>query len=283
MKQSYSGRLQHLRIAKLAGCPWMISLYVLLAGGAYAQDPMPGVTFLDTLRGGGLGPEMVVIPAGSFQMGDVSSPDRESDEQPVHLVTIPQPFAVSRFEITFDDYGRFAESNEVEDEGWGRGPRPVINVSWNEARSYAAWLSSQTGYRYRLLSEAEWEYAARAGSKARYSWGDTIGRNKANCWRQDCGDPFEFTAPVGSFEPNAFGLYDMHGNVAEWVEDCWNFHYRRAPSDGSAWLKGNCSWRGIRGGSWIMYPGYLRSADRGSHPTDRRERTIGFRVARTLP
>ena len=136
--------------------------------------PRPGDTFTDALRGGGRGPEMVVIPAGSFRMGCVTGLDCFDTEKPVHTVTIPQPFAVSKYEITFEDYDRFTYPSKVDDEGWGRGRRPVINVSWNDAKEYVAWLSSQTGQRYRLLTEAEWEYAARAGSKSLYSWGPTL-------------------------------------------------------------------------------------------------------------
>ena len=255
-----------------------------LAGQTTAQPLEPGDTFSDEFRDGGLGPEMVVIPAGSFTMGSNYRLDRqaEADEQPVHQVTISQPFAVSKYEITFEDYGRFADPFEVDDEGWGRGRRPIINVSWNDAKKYVAWLSSQTGQRYRLLSEAEWEYAARSGSKTRFSWGEAIGGNKANCSAHYCGDPFEYTAPVGSFEPNAFGLYDMHGNVLEWVEDCKSHHYRGAPTDGTSWLRGDCSYRGLRGGSWILYPDYLRSASRDWSSADKGDSTFGFRVARTL-
>ena len=168
---------------------------------------------------------MVVIPAGRFRMGCVSGQDCGGDREfPVHEVTIPQAFAVSKYEVTFEDYDRFTYPNRVDDEGWGRGRRPVINVSWSDAQEYVAWLSRQTGQTYRLLSEAEWEYVARAGSSSLYSWGNDIGSNRANCADLDefgtCGDQWEYTAPVGSFPANAFGVHDMHGNVTEWVEDC---------------------------------------------------------------
>ena len=138
----------------------------------------------------------------------------------------------------------------VPDRGWGRGNRPVINVSWKDAQSYVRWLSQRTGHRYSLPSESEWEYVARAGTDTRYSWGDEIGRNRANC--DGCGSRWddEQTAPVGSFSPNAWGVHDMHGNVWEWVEDCWNDSYVGAPSDGSAWESGECGYRVLRGGSW---------------------------------
>ena len=157
-----------------------------------------------------------------------------------------------------------------DDEGWGRGTRPVINVSWENAQAYVSWLSSQTGQNYRLLSEAEWEYVARAGSQTAYSWGSDIGSNRANC--EGCGSRWDDdrTAPVGSFQANAFGVHDMHGNVWERVEDCWNDNYRRAPSDGSAWLRGNCNRRVSRGGSWDSLPRPLRSAYRNWNTIGRR-------------
>ena len=243
---------------------------------------IPGSTFRERLSSGGEGPEMVVIPAGSFRMGCLSNDDDcFSDEKPVHRVTIPRPFAVSVHEVTFEDYDRFTHPNKVDDRGWGRGTRPVINVSWNDAGEYVDWLSAQTGGTYRLLSEAEWEYAARAGSTTKYSWGNAVGTNLANCDNADCGDRFQYTAPVGSFRANAFGLYDMHGNVYEWVEDCWNESYAGAPTDGSAWRRGDCAKRVVRGGSWFFYPRLLRSADRTRDTTGSRV-FIGFRVARTL-
>ena len=145
-----------------------------------------------------------------------------------------------------------------------------------------AWLSEQTGADYWLLSEAEWEYAARAGSATQYSWGDEIGHNRANCADDLCGDRWERTAPAGSFKPNAFGLYGMHGNVWEWVADCWNGSYEDAPFGGSAWMPGDCGMRVLRGGSWYFDPGDLRSSDRGKISGDYRSNFLGFRVARTL-
>ena len=168
------------------------------------------------------------------------------------------------------------------DEGWGRGDRPVINVSWQDAQSYVSWLSRETGEDYRLPSEAEWEYAARAGSTTKYSWGNEIGRNRANCERGRCGDSYRNTAPVGSFGANAFGLHEMHGNVWEWVEDCWNSSYEGAPSNGSAWLRGKCEERVVRGGSWDNAPRLLRSAMRyRGNAGDRDYSGVGFRVALT--
>ena len=244
--------------------------------------PATGNAFRDVLRAGGEGPEMVVVPAGRFRMGCVSGLDCFDDEKPVHEVTMPRAFALSVHEVTFEDYDRFTYPNKVDDESWGRGRRPVIYVSWNDAKEYVAWLSSQTGAEYRLPSEAEWEYAARAGTATKYSWGNEIGANRANCDNDGCGDRWEYTAPVGSFAPNAFGLYDMHGNVWEWVEDCWNGSYSGAPSDGSAWLRGDCAVRVVRGGSWDDLAWLLRAALPLRLSTGDRYGTLGFRVARTL-
>ena len=156
----------------------------------------------------------------------------------------------------------------------------MIGVSWKDAQAYVAWLSEETGEEYRLPSEAEWEYAARAGSTTKYSWGNKIGVNQANCDNDSCGDQWEYAAPVGSFAPNGFGLYDIHGNVWEWVQDCWNGSYAGAPSDGSAWRTGNCADRLKRGGSWSSPPGNLRAAYRSG--SEYRNSNTGFRVARTL-
>lgn len=241
-----------------------------------------GATFSDALEKGGQGPEMVVIPAGSFEMGCVSGEECYEDEMPVRTVTIARPFAVSKYEITFEDYDRFTAPNEADDEGWGRGRRPVVNVSWNDAGEYVAWLSSQTGQSYRLLSEAEWEYAARAGSTTQFTWGRHIGEERANCG--GCATEWDFfqTAPVGSFAPNAFGLHDVHGNAWEWVEDCWNANYSGAPSNAEAWLSGDCSQRILRGGSYDDFHYDLRSAVRYANDADERTRSLGFRIARTL-
>ena len=258
------------------------------ASGADAQaasvaSRQPGETFRDPLSSGGVGPEMVVIPAGSFQMGCVSGVGCHDDEKPVHQVTIPQALAVGKYEVTFEEYDRFTmPTGRVDDHGWGRGRRPVINVSWQDAKDYVRWLSQETGESYRLLSESEWEYAARAGTGTAYSWGNEIGSGRANC--DGCGSQWDAsqTAPVGSFSANGFGLHDMHGNVWEWVEDCWNGSYNGAPSNGSAWQQGECSRRVLRGGSWGDLPGSLRSAYRLRNSTGFRVSYYGFRVARTL-
>ena len=237
-------------------------------------------------------PEMVVIPAGTFRMGCVSGRDCEDDEFLVHDVTIQEAFEVSVYEVTFAQWdacvaGGGCGGYRPYDEGWGRGNRPVINVSWADAQAFVSWLSRYTGEDYRLLSEAEWEYVSRAGTGTAYSWGDAIGRNRANCSqsasrRERCRDPWDYTAPVGSFAANAFGVHDFQGNVHEWVENCWNGSYAGAPSDGSAWKSGDCSRRVLRGGAWLSSSRGLRSASRSWSSTDYRRGSIGFRVARTL-
>jgi formylglycine-generating enzyme required for sulfatase activity len=234
-------------------------------------------------------PEMVVVPAGSFTMGSpTSEPGHSADETPQHTVTIARQFAVGRFEVTFDEWNACAADGgcngyKPSDEGWGRGRRPVINVSWDDANAYVAWLSKKTGKSYRLLSESEYEYATRAGTQTAYPWGNAVGTNKANC--HACGSRWDArqTAPVGSFAANRFGLYDMVGNVREWTEDCYHDNYSGAPADGSAWIEGaNCTNRVVRGGSWLVAPAFLRSASRYWFTTDYRLRYLGFRVARTL-
>ncbi len=231
-------------------------------------------------------PEMVVLPAGSFTMG---SEDGENDEKPTHEVMIASRFAVGKFEVSFTEWDACVADNACRhnpsDSKWGRGNRPVINVSWRDSNEYIAWLNTKVdGAPYRLLSEAEWEYAARAGTTARfYNWGDEIGEDKANC--KGCGSRWDGkqTAPVGSFDPNAYGLHDLHGNVWEWLQDCWNDDYRRAPDDGSAWVRlGECNLRIVRGGAWGFSSDSLRFSNRRRYTLTNRLASIGFRVARTL-
>ena len=234
-------------------------------------------------------PEMVVIPAGAFRMGSPASASEEGrhdDEGPQHRVEGPQhrvelrSFALGVTEVTFDEWdacvrGGGCDGYRPDDEGWGRGARPVINVSWEDAQAYVSWLSGSTGAAYRLPSESEWEYAARAGTETPFHTGATISTDQANYSGR--------TTPVGTFAPNAFGLHDVHGSVWEWVEDCWHDSYRGAPRDGAAWTSsGDCGRRVLRGGSWNAYPGNLRSAARYMHPTEHRNYHVGFRVARTL-
>ena len=263
-----------------------LSVSGLRASAAPGAQPTVGSVFRDCAEC----PEMVVVPAGSYRMGSpMDEAERDADEGPVHRVTIDEPFAVGRYEVTFAQWDACHAdggcSYRSDDQGWGRGNRPVIDVSWNDAQEYVGWLSGETGRAYRMLSESEWEYVARAGTTTRYWWGDDIGHNRANC--NGCGSRWDArqTAPVGSFSANAFGLYDVHGNVWERVQDCWNDSYVGAQSDGSAWEAGDCASRGIRGGGWQALPRYNRAANRGRAwpPSNRAlgERT-GFRVARSL-
>ena len=240
----------------------------------------------DTFRDCPACPEVVVVPAGSFRMGDLQG-GGVGVEKPVHTVTIGQPFAVGKYEVTFSEWDACVSAGgcngyRPDDKGWGRGNRPVIYVSWKDAQQYVAWLSRKTGKRYRLPSEAEWEYAARAGTTTKYFWGNGVGRNNANC--DGCGSEWDAreTALVGSFGANAFGLHDMHGNVWEWVKDCWNNSYAGAPSDGSVWTSGECSRRIRRGGSGGSEPRNVGSADRSRDATGRRDNSSGFRIVRTL-
>lgn len=232
-------------------------------------------------------PEMVVVPAGAFLMG---SPAREQGrydhEEPEHKVMFARSFAVAKFDVTFDDWDACVAHGDCDprvSSSYGRGRQPVINVSWDDAQRYAAWLSRMTGKPYRLLSEAEFEYAARGKTQTAYPWGNDIGKNSADC--DGCGSRWDDRqpSPVGSFAANRFGLYDMHGNVWQWTEDCAHQSYEGAPRDGSAWIKGgDCSRRVVRGGSWFDGPRDLRSACRRGFATDLRGTILGFRVGRTL-
>src|ERR1043166_4689879 len=221
-------------------------------------------------------PEMVVIPAGSFQMGAPNDePDRNANEGPQRLVTIPRPFAVGKFEVTFAEWeacvaGGGCKSNRAPaDEGWGKGRQPVINVSWDDAQEYVAWLSRATAKSYRLLTEAEWEYAARAGTTSPFATGTTITPEQANfqtAFKDDGegreGECREQSIKVGSFAPNAFELHDMHGNVWEWVQDNWHEDYAGAPTDGSVRPDGDATMRAQRGGGWYSLAVEIRSASR---------------------
>lgn len=228
-------------------------------------------------------PELVVVPAGSYMMGSLESEaGRDDDESPRHRVTIAEPFAVGVYEVTFAEWDACVSSGgcggyRAGDEGWGRGNRPVVNVSWNHAKVYLEWLSRKTEKEYRLLSESEWEYVARAGTKTAYHFGTRISLGQANYDRWNGK-----TVPAGSYPPNAFGLHDVHGNVSEWVEDCWNTSYQGALADGSAWTTGNCSKRVQRGGSSSSKPKTLRSAFRHKSASGARYVNVGFRIARTL-
>jgi formylglycine-generating enzyme required for sulfatase activity len=250
----------------------------LLEGGQPASRWLkPGEAFRDL----GIAPEMAVIPPGSYLMG---SPQGEADERPHHKVTIPRAFAAGKYPVTFAEWDAAADAGGVrfrpDDRGWGRGARPVMNVSWNDAQAYIGWLSNKTGFVYRLLSEAEWEYACRANTTTAYYFGDTISRKQARfeTLLQGSGK----TDEVGSYPANQFGLYDMHGNVWEWCQDCWNVSYDGAPGDGSAWISGDCDRRVLRGGSWTDKPRSLRAAARNMSFREKSSSGAGFRVAREL-
>ena len=270
----------------------IVALLVGFSASTLAQDELVFAhgfeqTFIDCTDC----PTMVMIPAGTFTQGSPpDEPERNSDEGPQRTVSVPA-FAMGQTEVTFEQWGACVTdegcSHNPDDYGWGRGDRPVIGVSWNDAQEYVTWLSNRTGHDYRLPSESEWEYATRAGTTGRFNTGDCITTDQANF----SGDPAQGcpegihrnqTVPVASFAPNAFGLYDTHGNVWEWVQDCLNSAYIGAPIDGSAWMTGDCSHAMMRGGSWI-HPGYLmRSATRVGNYRPLSFDFWGFRVARTV-
>ncbi|MGO9171777.1 MAG: SUMF1/EgtB/PvdO family nonheme iron enzyme [Rhodomicrobium sp.] len=264
----------------------------------------PGDTFQECSKGNC--PEMMVVPAGSFVMGSPpDEPGRNDNEGPQHVVTIANPFAVSVYKVTFADwdvcahYGDCRSRPQISDASWGRGRRPVIYVSLDDIQTYIGWLSKMTGKPYRLLTEAEYEYAARAGSAAAYPWGKEIGKNNAHC--MGCGTRYDGgpndrgpnggqTLPVDEQPPNSFGLYGMAGNVWEMVQDCYHASYEVntpsgkdiAPNDGSAWTTGDCKFRASRGGSWAFGPDSVRSASRTMSVIDGRNFNLGFRLARTV-
>jgi formylglycine-generating enzyme required for sulfatase activity len=244
----------------------------------------PGTEFSDCTNC----PVMISVPAGTFMMGSVPRTGLDAlfgsdsrDEQPAHNVTIASPFAVGKFEVSFAEWDACVADHGCNgyrppDEGWGRGNHPVVNVSWNDAQTYIAWLRAKTGKPYRLLSEAEWEYAARGATVSDFYWGATENRAFGKYNSSDG------TAPVGSYRSNPFGLYDMAGNVNEWIADCNNDSYNGAPPDGSPWMTGKCSLHGIRGGSWTSPAANLRSANRDWDASGFRVNRNGFRIARGL-
>jgi formylglycine-generating enzyme required for sulfatase activity len=269
--------------------PYMMSEFrphVLTAAAEQALKPKD--TFRECAKDC---PEMVVVPADTFTMG--SPPEEKGSydsEQPQHEVTFAKPFAVSKFEVTFDDWDAcvaYGDCPRASDSGWGRGRRPVINVSWDDTKRYVAWLSRMTGKTYRLLPEAEWEYAARAGTRTYYSFSNeealylALAKLGEYAWYD--ANAGEQTHPVGEKKPNGFGLYDMHGNVWEWVEDCVHENYDGAPQDGTAWIAGgDCNSRILRGGGFDYDPRFLRSAVRNGNTSDNRGHNLGFRIGRTL-
>jgi formylglycine-generating enzyme required for sulfatase activity len=250
-----------------------------------AQPVAAAVADLAGFRDAAFAPELVVIPAGEFSMGSPDGEDgRFDDEGPRHRVTIGRRFAIGRYPVTFEEYDRFCEATRREkpsDQGWGRGRRPVINVGREDVQAYLGWLSRETGQAYRLPSEAEWEYACRAGTTKRYSFGDSITPQDANYGESKLGR----TSEVGAYQANPWGLHDMHGNVWEWVEDDWHDDYRGAPNDGSAWKEAESDSANrrfvVRGGSWVNVPRDCRSAYRVRYDAGDRGLLLGFRVART--
>jgi formylglycine-generating enzyme required for sulfatase activity len=230
-------------------------------------------------------PAMIVVPAGRFNMGSpATEADRSPNEGPQHEVTIAKPFAVGRTEVTFAQWDSCVAAGacrKLGDNAWGRGDRPVINVGWSDAVQYVEWLARTTGKPYRLLSEAEWEYAARAGTTTRFSFGDDDSKLDRYGWYFKNSD--RKTQPVGSKTANGFGLYDMHGNVYEWVADPWHENYENAPSDGSVWGNNPVPNRHVaRSGSWYFDAKALRSASRVGPPSNLQDGNVGLRVARTL-
>lgn len=222
-------------------------------------------------------PEMVAVPAGSFTMGSGADEAGQGGTQaPQHRVTIAKPFAVARFAVTFAEWDSCANGGgcggyRPDDAGWGRGERPVINVSWNDAKAYVAWLSKRTGKAYRLLSEAEREYVTRAGTTTPFWWGSAITPDQANyngnyvyAGNAQKGEYRAKTVPVWTFQPNAWGLYQVHGNIWEWVEDCWYPNYQGAPGDGEAWTGDPGCRCVLRGGAWDRIPNVLTAASRMS-------------------
>jgi formylglycine-generating enzyme required for sulfatase activity len=292
-----SRRLAYLRASGLGVVALLVVGMGAFGGFVYREGisvrASVAILLMRTGLAGPAVPEMVRIPGGRFTMGSV---DGNSDEQPPHEVTIGTAFQMGKYEVTFDEYDVFVivtHHRRPGDEGWRRGDRPVINVSWWDAVAYARWLSKQTGRHFRLPTEAEWEYAARAGSATKYWWGNAVGENRSNCY--GCASRWDGkqTAPVGSFEPNPFGLYDVHGNVYEWVQDCYRYRYKDAPytfsedapDDGSAWepeRPEDCGDRVLRGGSWNAGPDDVGSASRSSTSPIIRSSVVGFRLARDI-
>jgi formylglycine-generating enzyme required for sulfatase activity len=240
------------------------------SAGVAATPPAaaPGQKFRDCVDC----PEMVPLPAGAFDMGTLDD-SRDDEAQPVHRVTMSRAFAIGVREVTQAEWRAVMGENRSSYQG---DRHPVENVSWNDANEYARRLSEKTGKTYRLPSEAEWEYAARAGSRAKFPWGEELDESKARSgWSRG-------TAPVGSYPPNAFGLFDTAGNVAEWTADCWNPSYKGSPGDGSAWMTGDCGQRTYRGGAWGQHDWSLRSAKRSRIEPHIRWNQIGLRVVREL-
>ncbi len=278
-----------LVLAAAAG--FCIALVAVLPGGAAAEPASLRDCADLTPRGTPVCPELVVIPPGQGLMGSpADEPGHRPDEAPQHAITIRRAFAVGKTEVTFTQWDACVadggcRGHRAADYGWGRGERPVIGVSWLDAQAYVQWLGRKTGHQYRLLSEAEWEYAARAGTTTPFHSGAVIAAPQANLLDPHSREHFAYrrtTVPVGSFPPNRFGLHDVHGNVWEWVEDCHAPSYDGAPADGRAWTGGSCPYRVLRGGSWYQVMTAARAANRNWADPAYRSNDIGFRVARSL-
>jgi formylglycine-generating enzyme required for sulfatase activity len=264
----------------------VLFMFMLFSPWVFALDSTgllkPGASFRDCDDC----PEMVVISAGSFEMGDITG-ERSNREQPAHRVTFKKSFAIGKFEITFAQWDACVTSggckHPANDKNYGRGQRPVGDISWNDAMEYVTWLSQKTEQHYRLPTEAEWEYVRRADSKTNFTWGDRLGSGNAVCYSCGIGGvDVVISTPVGSLAANPYGVFDMVGLVSEWVEDCGNNNYIGAPVDGSAWLTGDCKRRVERGGSWYDEENYLVPSYRYSKNVDARQEDRGFRVARSL-
>ncbi|MFN3077071.1 MAG: formylglycine-generating enzyme family protein [Alphaproteobacteria bacterium] len=257
-----------------------LAVFLLLLSATFAQAWQTGEVFRDCTEC----PEVVVVPAGEFVMG---ADDGPADQKPAHLVKLANPFAMTTNVITFDQWESCLAdggcSKNPDDHEWGRGTRPVINVSWDDARGYAGWLSRKTGARYRLPTEAEFEYAARAGTTTAFWWGDEVGVDHANC--RHCTGPTisDRSSPAGSYPANPFGLYDMNGNVWEWIADCWYPNHKAAPDDGSAREAPNCAYRVSKGGAWYYEPRLSRPSARVRQHNTMWSYTVGFRLVRELP
>ncbi|RMN26925.1 hypothetical protein ALQ62_03607 [Pseudomonas coronafaciens pv. zizaniae] len=277
-------------------------LGLLLGGTALAATPVsvpaPGKTFKDCKDC----PEMVVLPAGTFTMGAPEEEmGRQPDEGPLHDVTFAKPFAISRFQVLSGEWNAYIKNSGYKmpdgdtrpgrecKAGQPRYPltarQPAVCMDWNEAKAYVEWLSKKTGKPYHLVSEAQREYAARGGSKGSFPFPMDEGKpysiaKHANTYGPE--DGFSYTAPAGSYSPNDFGIYDAHGNVYEWTADCETSNYNGAPTDGSAWLAGDCTWKMIRGNDWTEAPIFSRSGNRNSRQPDVRGDWLGFRVVRDL-
>jgi formylglycine-generating enzyme required for sulfatase activity len=247
---------------------------------AHAEDQRANPTILQDCP---TCPKLISVQPGSFIMGDDHG---YKYEYPAHEVTIDYPFALGQFEITFDEWEACAQERGCkptpDDHGWGKGRYPIINLTYKDIQDYLTWISKKTKQTYRLPSEAEWEYAARAGTKTAYWWGDDVGVNNANC--RTCGSKWSGigSAPVGSFKANPWGFYDMNGNAWEWVADCWSPHYINAPTNGAPRLDGNCKEPIMRGGSWYYFPKLSRAAYRYKNGVNVFSYNVSFRILREL-